>query len=763
MSQKGAGVQVFVRVRPCEHPSEAFRVEPGGKAVQMRQEIKDASNKTTQVEYVSFEVNQALEVASQDRTFEVVGRPVVDQALDGYNGTILCYGQTGAGKSFTMVGSREDYNQRGLAARAIAYAFRESANRPEFEYKIRFSCLEIYNDEMHDLLSTLPSEASTRQSLMLSENRGRVEVKGLAAPEVENEQAALALLFTAEANRVVAHHQLNTVSSRSHVLYMLQIERRSHVANGALTVSKLTLVDLAGSERLKKSGGMGDATMQREAMAINKSLSFLEQVVVAVGNRKAHVPHRSSKLTAVLRESLGGNTKTVMVANVWPEVTQAEETLSTLRFAMRMKSITNLAVLNSHAEATPQQALAACQAQVHELKRELAMHDQLAGRGHVSYEPSSDAQKAELRGAVQAWCDGVGPEPEAATLRQVRHAHGPCGSCGPCGPCGPSPASKRGPSWPRSPCTLPAPPSPLKPSPLRPHRQVRDTYELFKQLYNEQAAKLREMEQRAVACEQRCAGMPSSPAGMSVTAEAAEKPPVEVSARALGCLLCFAFSPTLCPHSPTAGRLLAVLAMLMVLGLCSGQVVNMVGDVMAEDGGDGFGVGVAPPNAKPANPAFNALPLPPSNAEVSVGPTGGFSVALNMTPRGEEPTFSSAPGLEMEGRLFKAFKHGAGAVVNAQLNDNKQTLKERKAAVRQLGTQVNLAKREIDQTKVQLDRMRELNKPHAASNGSKPEVIDDEEFRLVGALKAAKQKWRFRRLRSARPAQLACPPSALWC
>ena len=103
-------------------------------------------------------MDQALVNVSQDRTFEVAGRPAVDSALAGYNGTVLCYGQTGAGKTFTLVGSPDkSYNQRGIAVRSIAHAFREAANRPADEFTFRFSCLEIYNDTMYDLLSTLPT------------------------------------------------------------------------------------------------------------------------------------------------------------------------------------------------------------------------------------------------------------------------------------------------------------------------------------------------------------------------------------------------------------------------------------------------------------------------------------------------------------------------------------------------------------------------------------------------------------------------------
>jgi len=424
-----AAVKVVVRVRECTQTSPDFVVGKDLKSVTLRQskfDLVDGKAKDEQ-ELLEFGCETVLNNAGQERTFDVVGKQATDAVLAGYNGTVLCYGQTGAGKSFTMVGSRDHYHQRGVAARAIAHAFREAANRPADEYTFRFSCLEIYNDQMYDLLSTLPSEGPRRE-LSLHELRGKVEVKGLLNPEVESEEQALQLLFEAESNRAVAQHQLNLASSRSHVLYMLYCQKRSKVATGAVVHSKLTLVDLAGSERLKKSAASGDGPVDpasarqlaKEAMSINKSLSFLEQVVVALGARKGHVPHRSSKLTSVLRESLGGNCKTLLVANVWPEARHMEESLSTLKFAARMQSVTNMAAINSQAEVSPQAALAACQAQLVDLKRELAMHDQLAGRGHISYDAYTPAQRSELRGRVQHYLEGDTPDLEVTTLRQIR-------------------------------------------------------------------------------------------------------------------------------------------------------------------------------------------------------------------------------------------------------------------------------------------------------------------------------------------------------
>ena len=308
-------VRVVVRMREGAARSDDIRLEPDGKSITLRQTSQDVSQTAAKQELLSFTCDATLDNASQDRTFDVVGRPAVDACLAGFNGTVLCYGQTGAGKSFTMVGSRERYQQRGLIPRAIGHVFKAIEADTTCEYSIKFSCLEIYNDQMYDLLSTLPSDGP-RQELSLAEHRGKVEVKGLLAPECETEEAALQCLFEAESNRAVAQHQLNQLSSRSHVLYMIRIDKRSKVANGALVSCRLTLVDLAGSERLKKAantatplefGGTGAfgaapqdgaAKQLPKGMSINKSLSFFEQVVVALAKRSARATCRTARASS---------------------------------------------------------------------------------------------------------------------------------------------------------------------------------------------------------------------------------------------------------------------------------------------------------------------------------------------------------------------------------------------------------------------------------------------------------------------------------
>jgi kinesin family protein 6/9 len=290
-----------------------------------------------------------LDNASQETMYEVAADEITSSVLDGYNGTVMAYGQTGAGKTFTISGGTANYKERGIAPRCISHIFREIANRPEHAFVVRCSYLEIYNEKMHDLLATAegaPLDAGG-MDMQVAEQDGQVHVKGLTHMIASSEEEALNFMFEGETNRAIASHQLNRNSTRSHCVFTMHLESRSRVESSEkVTRGKLNLVDLAGSERIKKSGSEG--VLASEAMYINKSLTFLEQVVIALADRsRDHIPYRQSTLTNVLKDSLGGNSKTLMCANVWGQAEHLEETLSTLKFASRMMRIANEVVDNT--------------------------------------------------------------------------------------------------------------------------------------------------------------------------------------------------------------------------------------------------------------------------------------------------------------------------------------------------------------------------------------------------------------------------------
>jgi len=350
----------------------------------------------------------------QEVVFEYVAKDIIQSCLEGYSGTIFCYGQTGAGKTFTMSGSSLDYKYRGIMPRVISNLFQEIQSRYEQSITFRVSYLEIYNETMYDLLSP---DLSTNISIN-EDGKGGIFFKGLTQKICNNEEEALSSLFEGETNRTIAQHNMNAASSRSHAVFTIHLEIRSRVESTERVIySKINLVDLAGSERTKKTGSEGQTLV--EANFINKSLSFLEQVVIALGEKQRdHVPYRQSKLTNILKDSIGGNSKTVMVANIWPEPSNLEETISTLKFATRMTKVSNEATINVHLD--PQVLLKKYEKEIKELKQELAMHDTLGNRGRINYEPYTPEQQYLQQQIAKKYLNGEIEDIDIESLRQVK-------------------------------------------------------------------------------------------------------------------------------------------------------------------------------------------------------------------------------------------------------------------------------------------------------------------------------------------------------
>eukprot|EP01137_Pigoraptor_chileana_P026532 Opistho-2@7958 len=413
-------VRVVVRTRPTANfAQDKIRLSPEAKSINIHIDKKDQGFINNQQLDWNFKVDNILHNASQEAIYDDCARSIVVKTLDGFNGTIMAYGQTGAGKTFTMTGATENYKHRGLIPRAIAQIFREVSARPESAVTVRISYLEIYNEQFIDLLSTLADPDASGQQLMVTDNAdGGTFVKGLTTRIANNEEEALNLLFEGETTRAISEHSLNKQSSRSHCVFTIHIESRSRIESSEkFTVSKLNLVDLAGSERLSKT--QSDGTTLREAMYINKSLSFLEQVIIALADRRRdHVPYRQSKLTHVLKDALGGNCDTIMIANIWGESTQLEETISTLRFSQRMMCVANAPVVN--VQYDPAMLVRKYEREIKDLKQELAMHDTLASRSHVSYEPYSDMQRYELQKIIKKYLAGEVDDIEVVNLRQIK-------------------------------------------------------------------------------------------------------------------------------------------------------------------------------------------------------------------------------------------------------------------------------------------------------------------------------------------------------
>ncbi|XP_074478278.1 kinesin-like protein KIF9 isoform X1 [Sebastes fasciatus] len=423
MKAPSSEVGVFVRIRPtADFSQHIIECLPDGQTVNIyhRKDSTKPQDSKNQLSSWSFRLEGVLQDVSQEELYARVCRPVVLGALDGYNGTVMCFGQTGAGKTYTMTGSTESYKQRGVIPRALQEVFQEVEKRTEHAFSVHLSYLEIYNDTLVDLLSSLQSSShpSPRGMVVIEEPGRGVFIKGLSLHPVHSEEEALNLLFEGELNRIIGAHALNRNSSRSHCIFTVHIESRSRTLSDAKYVtSKLNLVDLAGSERVGKTGSEGQ--MFKEAMYINKSLSFLEQAILALADRRRdHVPFRQTKLTHALKDSLGGNCNTVLVANICGEAAPIEDTLSTLRFASRMKCVQTNPAVNEHVDPAAQ--IKKLKKDVQMLKEELSIYNTLVNRQSTPYETLSEAQLAEIHSQVQRYLEGSLEEISIISIRQVQ-------------------------------------------------------------------------------------------------------------------------------------------------------------------------------------------------------------------------------------------------------------------------------------------------------------------------------------------------------
>lgn len=277
---------------------------------------------------------------TQQEMFENVGKQIIEDALSGYNGTIFAYGQTGSGKTHTLFGEMADPKsiRRGIIPRACEYLFGDIRTaRDVSNTKIQCSLIEIYQNQLFDLLNANGDKLAIRQRVDNS-----IYVQGVSEVVVKSMDDVFELLAIGSQNRKVAETRLNHVSSRSHAILTLQVQQT--LKSGEMVLSKLNFVDLAGSERVKVSGAVGDRL--NEASAINKSLSALGNVIKALTTNKEHIPYRDSKLTYLLQDALGGNSKTSLVVTCSSDKDKASATVDSLRFAKRAKQMTNNVKVN---------------------------------------------------------------------------------------------------------------------------------------------------------------------------------------------------------------------------------------------------------------------------------------------------------------------------------------------------------------------------------------------------------------------------------
>lgn len=318
--------------------------------------------------------------SKQEDVFDFSIRSTVDDILNGYNGTVFAYGQTGAGKSYTMMGSDIDDDMgKGIIPRIVEQMFASILSSPSnIEYTVRVSYMEIYMERIRDLL------VPQNDNLPVHEEKSRgVYVKGLLEIYVSSVQEVYEVMRRGGTARAVAATNMNQESSRSHSIFVITVTQKN-VETGSAKSGQLFLVDLAGSEKVGKTGASGQTL--EEAKKINKSLSALGMVINNLTDGKStHIPYRDSKLTRILQESLGGNSRTTLIINCSPSSYNDAETVSTLRFGVRAKAIKNKAKIN--AELSPA-----------ELKQLL--------RKAQSQVTSFESYISTLEGEVQLWRNG---------------------------------------------------------------------------------------------------------------------------------------------------------------------------------------------------------------------------------------------------------------------------------------------------------------------------------------------------------------------
>ncbi|KAK6142057.1 hypothetical protein DH2020_013886 [Rehmannia glutinosa] len=353
---KGVNVQVVVRCRPLSEEEMRLRTPVVISCNDNRREVCAVQNIANKQIDRTFLFDKVFGPSSQQKDlYDQAVWPIVFEVLEGYNCTIFAYGQTGTGKTYTMEGGARKKNgefpsDAGVIPRAVRQIF-DILEAQSAEYSMKVTFLELYNEDITDLLapeecSKFPEDKSKKPLALMEDGKGGVLVRGLEEEIVTTANEIYNILEKGSAKRRTAETLLNKQSSRSHSVFSITIHIKECTPEGEEMVKcgKLNLVDLAGSENVTRSGAREGRA--REAGEINKSLLTLGRVINALVEHSGHVPYRDSKLTRLLRDSLGGKTKTCIIATISPSIHCLDETLSTLDYAHRAKNIKNKPEIN---------------------------------------------------------------------------------------------------------------------------------------------------------------------------------------------------------------------------------------------------------------------------------------------------------------------------------------------------------------------------------------------------------------------------------
>lgn len=332
-------VKVSIRLRPMSEKeiNAGFK-----KIVEIDKKTATVKIQNPQNQTITFTFDYGFpEDCTQEEVYEATAAPIVSGVLEGFNGTIFAYGQTGTGKTYSMDGKTHG-EHRGIMPRAFDHIFEYiQANQDSHEFLVTVTYVEIYNNELRDLLAE-----NHEQPLKIREDAQKnVYIKGVCTHKVKSVDELHALLAYGKKNRVVRKTNMNSESSRSHSILSLVIETLTKIdGQDHVRSARLNMVDLAGSERAAKTGAEGVGFT--EGVNINYELMILGNCIAALTSKGSHIPYRDSKLTMLLKDSLGGNARTMMIAALGPADYNFSETMSTLRYAERAKKIENKPKVN---------------------------------------------------------------------------------------------------------------------------------------------------------------------------------------------------------------------------------------------------------------------------------------------------------------------------------------------------------------------------------------------------------------------------------
>ncbi|KAL1541249.1 kinesin-like protein KIN-5D isoform X1 [Salvia divinorum] len=396
---KGVNVQVVARCRPVSEGEIRAKTSTIISCDETKHQVIATQNTGSKQNDKVFAFDKVFGPNSkQIDVYDDVVAPAIAEVLEGYSWTVFAYGQTGTGKTYTMEGegrkhkAGEFHENAGVIPRAVQHIF-DVLERDSADYSMKVTFLELYNEEITDLLA--PDNAK-KSLLLMEDGKGAVFVRGLEEEIVCSVDEIWAILDKGSSRKHTAETLVNKQSNRSHSILTITVQiKEPSTTDGSemIRCGRLNLVDLAGSENILRSGAR--EVRAREAGEINKSLLTLGRVIKALADNSTHVPYRDSKLTRLLRDSLGGKTKTCIIATISPSILSQEETLSTLDYAFRAKCIKNRPEVNQ--KLLKSTLIKDLYTQIDSLKQELRVSKQMnGGYGDHGDRHSADALRKQL-------------------------------------------------------------------------------------------------------------------------------------------------------------------------------------------------------------------------------------------------------------------------------------------------------------------------------------------------------------------------------